>query len=99
MVPPIVRLLGTAILLDALLIGITNPLSRVVMSILIPATLVVGSGILWTYALVIFTVVLVIMLFLLWMFEGYYAHLFSFWQLVITMLLVMVGYLWWNKGF
>lgn len=98
MLPNYIRLLGAALLVDALLIVITIPITKFLMLFLIPNNAYINSGIIWTYGMVIFSGLLLLTLIVLWVFQQWYAHLFTFWQLIIAMMIVMAGILWWNRG-
>ena len=96
MLPRYVRLFGSALLIDGVLFGITVPFTHFLLLYMVPVA-IVTPGVVGTYGAMIFCIFSLIIIFLLWFFESFYQHLFSFWQLVITMALIMGGILYLNR--
>ncbi|MBP9719333.1 MAG: hypothetical protein KBD46_02595 [Candidatus Levybacteria bacterium] len=89
MIGRLILLMGTAVVLDGLFFYGTVPLTRLVASFLVPSSIFIGPEILQAYGLVVFGGCLALLLFLLWMFERYYVQWFDFWDLLVTMVIVM----------
>jgi hypothetical protein len=91
-----IRLLGLALLLDGILLGITLPLSKLVVGVVLPAS-IPSAPLLGTYGMVIFVVVSAVMLYLLWTFESLYIQWFDFWDLLVTMVMLMLCLIFWEQ--
>jgi sterol desaturase/sphingolipid hydroxylase (fatty acid hydroxylase superfamily) len=91
-----IRVLGVALLLDGILLGITIPLSKVVIGIALPAS-IPTTPLLGTYGMVIFVILAALMLFFLWTCENLYSHWFDFWDLLVTMIILMLCIVFWEQ--
>lgn len=88
MLGKLLLLLVTAFSLDVALMKVTLPLAKFISMLLVPASYAV-PGVLQTYGIVVFTVLLVALLYLLWLFERVYVQWFDFWDLLVTMVILM----------
>lgn len=93
-----IKLIGTALLIDVVLLKGVVPLTMFLLPFLLPTSYISAfSAVLWTYTLFVFCIVLFLVIFLAWTLEGYYIHLFDFWDLMITMLIILAIIVYWDQ--
>lgn len=85
----VIRVISIALFLDGILLATTLPLTKLAVGFMLPPTIPVAP-LLGTYSLVVFVSLAVILLSVLWIFERWYIRWFDFWDLLVTMIILML---------